>query len=134
MKSVNVDDKGSIIVSLNDDNNYYMMKQWTLQNNKGGSEDYNNYNVVSCLCVVRSIKPQVSIRTWFSLHLFYMRRTQQIWPPPPQSYQSIIPSEQYLIRSTELIGTASSSSCQHSRIPFLEISDILFAANNLLPL
>ena len=51
-----------------------------------------------------------------------------------KSDQSIIPSEQYLSRSIVLMGITSSNNCQHSRISFLEISDILFAANNLLPL
>jgi hypothetical protein len=52
----------------------------------------------------------------------------------PELGQSITPSEQYFSRSTVLMGTTSSNNTQHSRISFLEISDILFAANNLLPL
>ena len=78
------------------------------------------------------IKPQVTILDCVFSSSFTREEANKFGYP--ESYQSIIPSEQYLIRSVVLMGRTSSNNCQHSRISFLEISDILFAVNNLLPL
>ena len=121
--------RNQLIVSHNDDIIWWSNE--LCKTTRGTAKTTTTNHVISCLSV--ALYQTASHYSWlvFSASSLYKENPTN-WPY--RSYQSIIPSEQYLIRSTVLIGTASSSSCQHSRISFLEISDILFAANNLLPL